>query len=119
MNDAPANTAPASDDELTRRVDAAARSVEGVIRLYSAVPIAARLARRIGQGDEAAPLATLDRSDDRLLVTVHLGVSAATPAGATAARVAEAVHAELSSEAQGQQVRVHVRVSRVTDPRPV
>lgn len=101
-----------SDIELARRADAAARAVEGVLRLYSATPIPARLARRITSPDEDAPLTVVDRHDDRLDVTVCVGVSALRAAEVTASRVADAVRVELAGAGV---VRVHVKVSRVTE----
>ena len=97
---------------LERRVDAAARAVEGVIRLYSATPIPARLARRITRPDEDAPLSVVERHPDRLAVTVSLGVSALRAASTTAGLVADAVRAELRDAGP---LDVHVRVSRVTE----
>ncbi|MDP9026674.1 MAG: hypothetical protein M3N46_03850 [Actinomycetota bacterium] len=105
-----------SDSEPTRalahRVDAAARAVEGVLRLYSATPIPARLARRIAHPDEEAPLAVVERHPGRLAVTVSLGVSALRAAPTTAGLVADAVRAGLHDQGP---VDVHVRVSRVTE----
>ena len=95
-----------------RRADAAARAVEGVVRLYSATPIPVRLARRIAHPDEDAPLSVVELDDDRLSVTVCVGVSALRSASTTAALVAAAVRAELADH---DRVRVHVRVSRVTE----
>jgi hypothetical protein len=102
-----------TDTELARRVDVAARAVDGVLRLYAAAPIPARLARRITEPDGDAPLALVDRRPDRLDVTVSLGVSALRAASTTASLVADAVRGELASS--GLPVHVHVRVSRVTE----
>lgn len=103
-----------SETELARRADAAARAVEGVVRLYSAAPIPARLARQITRPDEDAPLTVVERDPERLAVTVCLGVSALRAAPVTARLVAEAVRAELAGHAE-RAVHVHVRVSRVTE----
>jgi hypothetical protein len=101
---------------IALRVDAAARAVEGVVRLYSATPIPARLARRITRPDEDAPLSVVERviegPPERLAVTVSLGVSALRSASTTAELVADAVRAELHDAGP---VDVHVRVSRVTE----
>ena len=93
-------------------MDAAARAVEGVLRLYSATPIPARLARQITRPDEDAPLAVVERHPERLAVTVCLGVSVLRAAPITARLVADAVRAELADH---ERVHVHVRVSRVTE----
>lgn len=100
------------EHELGRRADAAARAVEGVVRLYSATPIPARLARQITRPDEDAPLTVVERHPERLAVTVCLGVSALRSASTTARLVADAVLSELSDH---ERVHVHVRVSRVTE----
>ena len=105
-------------ETLERRADAAARAVEGVVRLYSATPIPARLARRIAHPDEDAPLSVVEQHPDRVSVTVCLGVSALRAASTTAALVASAVRAELAhgtADEQALPVDVHVRVSRVTE----
>jgi len=103
-----------TDDDLAARVETAARTVPGVITVYSALPPLARSARQLTSGDNSVPLVAVSRQDGTLTVTVNVGVTGSGQAPITAAAVASAVRS-LLTEPDTESAQVLVRVSRIHD----
>ncbi|MBN9154813.1 hypothetical protein [Microbacterium sp.] len=94
-------------EPLARRVDDALRAVDGVVGVYSARPLAARVLHTAFDADAA--LSSVGEDADGLTVEVSIGVTDAAPSVDTARRAAIAVGEALG----GTPASLTVRVSRV------
>lgn len=91
-------------ETLARRVDDALRAVDGVVDVYSARPLAARVLHTAFDAD--APLSAVTEDDDGFAVEVSIGVTDATPSVDTARRAALAVGDALGKTPGALTVRV-------------
>ena len=99
-----------SDADLTARLEAVVRAVEGVSSLFSHSPQVVQSMRAIAAGGSAVPLVEVSSTPEGLVVRVSVGVRARQQAPRTAAAIADAVRNELGDTPIAD---LRVRVSRI------
>ena len=90
-------------------IEAAVRSVPGVVTLYSPDAAASRIAKELLPGTTS--LVAVGGSAEAPTILVSVAVDGSTQAPATAALVAAAIRAALPADSEAE---ISVRISRVT-----